>query len=140
MTDHIDPPHGEDPATQKWLDGRVMEAHHLSDEDRAAVTGLPAGAAMLVGIGGQTAGARYVLRGEALTVGRSEDADVFLPASSVSRRHAWLTRHGHGFVVQDEGSLNGTTVDGESVESAPLRDGCEVQFGTCRFLYVEAHS
>ncbi len=63
MTDHIDPPHGEDPATQKWLDGRVMEAHQLSDEDRAAVTGLPAGAAMLVGIGGQTAGARYVLRG-----------------------------------------------------------------------------
>jgi DNA-binding MarR family transcriptional regulator len=47
----------------------------------------------------------------------------------VSSRHAQISRQSRGFVVEDIGSRNGTLVNGQMVERAPLASGDALQFG-----------
>jgi DNA-binding CsgD family transcriptional regulator len=76
---------------------------------------------------------RFVLAGEACILGRAQDCDFVVTVNTISRRHARLVRYPEGFVVQDLRSRNGTFVDGERVESAHLRDGQVVRFGSVPF-------
>src|ERR1700754_3747617 len=63
-------------------------------------------------------------------LGRSMSAEVEIDDRSVSRRHALIVlRDGHA-VLLDDGSLNGTFVNGERVEKAILADGDEIALGT----------
>ncbi len=56
--------------------------------------------------------------------------------TTVSRRHARLVRAGDAVTLYDEGSTNGTFVNGQKVSgSAALRPGDAVQFGSVRFHY-----
>lgn len=56
--------------------------------------------------------------------------------STVSRRHALLVRTGNSVVVEDQGSTNGTFVNGvRTTGSVPLQPGDAVQFGTVSFRY-----
>jgi len=56
--------------------------------------------------------------------------------STVSRRHATLTRTGNEVLLRDEGSSNGTFVNGVKIASdTALRPGDQVQFGQARFRY-----
>jgi len=48
-------------------------------------------------------------------VGRSSDCDVRIDDASLSRRHAVITVDGNRVTIRDEGSKNGTYVDGEKV-------------------------
>ena len=50
--------------------------------------------------------------GATCRIGRSQDCDLVLLASSVSRLHAELNATETGWVVRDAGSRNGTAVDG----------------------------
>ncbi|MBX3284859.1 MAG: DUF3662 domain-containing protein [Actinobacteria bacterium] len=59
-------------------------------------------------------GERIPLR-DPLTIGRSRDRDVTVDDGRVSRAHARVERLRGGWAVVDEGSANGTTVDGEAV-------------------------
>jgi len=54
----------------------------------------------------------------------------------VSRRHAEF-RNDHGeFIVVDVGSLNGTYVNREPVDTAVLANGDEVQIGKFRLVFL----
>ncbi|WP_433781603.1 FHA domain-containing protein [Actinomycetospora sp. CA-101289] len=53
---------------------------------------------------------RATLDGASTTIGRDDENDVVLDDPSVSRHHATITRTGAGYVVEDHGSYNGTTV------------------------------
>jgi pSer/pThr/pTyr-binding forkhead associated (FHA) protein len=53
----------------------------------------------------------------------------------VSRRHAEFRREDDEFKVVDVGSLNGTYVNREAVESAVLLNGDEVQIGKFRLVF-----
>ncbi len=58
------------------------------------------------------------------------DTDVSIDADGLSREHAKLVIGGDGTVsVLDLNSTNGTYVNGERVELAPLREGDEIQLG-----------
>jgi pSer/pThr/pTyr-binding forkhead associated (FHA) protein len=77
-------------------------------------------------------GAREVpLSGSRLTLGRTNASDVVINDSSLSRVHASINREGDRVWVIDEGSTNGTSVNGEPVspEGAPLADGDEIYLG-----------
>lgn len=110
-------------------------APHLSAEELSAVEALPSGSALLIAHSGPNQGARFLLDSEATLAGRHPDADVFLDDVTVSRRHVEFRRETTGFRVVDAGSLNGTYVNGDRVDSLLLRSGNEVQIGKFRLTY-----
>jgi len=107
----------------------LEERHELDEELGAALVGLPEDAGMLVVRKGPNAGSRYLLDTDVTTVGRHPDSEIFLDDITVSRRHAVVRRHADGFEVSDVGSLNGTYVNHERVETAPLHSFDELQVG-----------
>ena len=84
---------------------------------------------------GPKAGARYGLEDELITIGRHTNAGIFLDDITVSRRHAQVERVGDRYTVKDVGSLNGTYVNRERIDSAELREGDEVQIGRFRLVF-----
>src|SRR3954466_14260234 len=102
--------------------------------DRAAVDQLPPGTALLVVMRGPNAGSRFLLDSDLTTAGRHPESDIFLDDVTVSRRHAEFLRSPYtkGFTVRDVGSLNGTYLNRERIDSADLTSGDEVQIGKFR--------
>jgi pSer/pThr/pTyr-binding forkhead associated (FHA) protein len=97
---------------------------------------LPPGTALLVVRRGPNAGARFLLDHDVTTSGRHPDSDIFLDDVTVSRRHAEFHREAGVFTVRDVGSLNGTYVNRERVETATLSNGDEVQIGKFRLVLI----
>ncbi|GIH80478.1 FHA domain-containing protein [Planobispora longispora] len=105
--------------------------------ERQAVEQLPPGTALLVAMRGPNAGSRFLLDSDLTTVGRHPESDIFLDDITVSRRHVEFYRRGGGvFTVRDVGSLNGTYVNRERIEEAPLYGGDEVQIGKFRLVFL----
>lgn len=107
----------------------------LAPDEQNAVNSLPAGSALLIAHVGPNAGARFLLDSAVTTAGRHPDADIFLDDVTVSRRHVNFIQFDGGFEVLDAGSLNGTYVNGDRVDSVRLRTGNEVQIGKFRLTY-----
>ncbi|MEV0556902.1 MULTISPECIES: FHA domain-containing protein [unclassified Streptomyces] len=108
----------------------------LSPEAQAAVDALPLGSALLVVRRGPNSGSRFLLDGELTTAGRHPQSDIFLDDVTVSRRHVEFRRVPDGsFTVADVGSLNGTYVNRERIDSVPLSNGDEVQIGKYRLVF-----
>jgi pSer/pThr/pTyr-binding forkhead associated (FHA) protein len=101
-----------------------------------AVEALPAGSALLVVRRGPNAGSRFLLDEDVTTAGRHPESDIFLDDVTVSRRHAEFRRDGAAFSVRDVGSLNGTYVNRERIETATLAGGDEVQIGKFRLVFL----
>lgn len=97
---------------------------------------LPSGNALLVVRRGPNAGSRFLLDQDVTTAGRHPDSDIFLDDVTVSRRHVEFRREGNGFSVHDVGSLNGTYVNREPIDSVSLSGGDEVQIGKFRLSYL----
>jgi pSer/pThr/pTyr-binding forkhead associated (FHA) protein len=119
--------------------GALDEVTETSDADvvPGRVSGaLPAGTALLAVRRGPNAGARFLLDHDVTTSGRHPDSDIFLDDVTVSRRHAEFHRESGVFTVRDVGSLNGTYVNRERVESATLGNGDEVQIGKFRLVFI----
>jgi len=73
---------------------------------------------------------------DAITVGRSADNDVVLVDPFCSGRHAVIFRTPTGFGVRDNGSKNGTYVNGRRIgEPHELRRGDEILVGSARLIY-----
>jgi adenylate cyclase len=71
-----------------------------------------------------------------ISIGRDPSNDLVLSDSMVSRRHAILEQRDNQYVLRDNGSSNGTMVNGDRVESEkPLRDGDLVAIGSSRLLF-----
>ena len=77
-------------------------------------------------------GGKRVAVGAELVIGRRK-ADLALDDSQVSRRHAVVRPIEGGMEIEDLGSANGTTVNGEPIKTAQrLRDRDVVQIGRVR--------
>ncbi|WP_198545981.1 FHA domain-containing protein [Actinacidiphila yeochonensis] len=108
----------------------------LSPEAQAAVEALPTGSALLVVRRGPNSGSRFLLDDEVTTAGRHPQSDIFLDDVTVSRRHVEFRRGVDGrFEVSDVGSLNGTYVNRERIDSVQLANGDEVQIGKYRLVF-----
>ncbi|HZU74112.1 MAG TPA: DUF3662 and FHA domain-containing protein [Acidimicrobiales bacterium] len=78
-------------------------------------------------------GRRYVVRADSTMVGRATDCAVVLDDPNVSRHHALLRRDGPVTVIEDQGSTNGTKVNGTRLsprQGRPLEDGDEITIGS----------
>lgn len=103
--------------------------------DRNAVEALPPSSALLIVQHGPNAGARFLLDAERVTAGRDTRADIFLDDVTVSRKHAEFVFADSAFSVRDVGSLNGTYVNRERIDSVRLVAGDEVQIGKYRLTF-----
>ena len=76
--------------------------------------------------------------GANLTVGRVLGNDIVLEDVTVSRLHATIEVKGRKLLVSDQGSKNGTVVNGRRVRSAELYDGDIVRIGKNYSIKVSA--
>ena len=79
---------------------------------------------------GPLKGEVFYLESFPLSIGRDPKCDLFLNHMTVSRVHAMLEREGAHIVIHDQGSLNGTWVDGKIVDEAELYENTLLQIGT----------
>ena len=69
------------------------------------------------------------LLGEVYRLGRDPDAEIVIQHPAISKRHALLERrHGH-WQLRDQGSTNGLSWKGRSVQLLALRDGDRIRLG-----------
>jgi pSer/pThr/pTyr-binding forkhead associated (FHA) protein len=89
---------------------------------------------------GKEPGRIYEIRKESLSIGRSRESDIFLEDLAVSRLHASILNMGNGsYALKDEGSANGTKVNGQLVnkyQTYPLQDGDRVQLGQTVLVFA----
>jgi len=111
----------------------------LNAVDAAAVDALPAGHALLVVQKGPGAGSRFLLDADVVNAGRHPESEIFLDDVTVSRQHAAFRRDGDSFTVSDAGSLNGTYVNRDRIETVRLKDSDEVQIGKYRLVFFSGH-
>ena len=71
-----------------------------------------------------------------VTLGRSPECSMQLPAAGASRRHASIAWRGARVVLRDLGSTNGTFLNGERVEDeVPLESGDRITIGGVEIRY-----
>ena len=71
-----------------------------------------------------------------VAIGRDPGQDFAITDDpAVSRRHAVLTPGPAGCAIADQGSSNGTFVNGRRIQSETLRPGDEIAIGSSRFRY-----
>jgi hypothetical protein len=80
----------------------------------------------------------YPLDRRLTKLGRHDENDVVLAGPTVSARHATVRVEPVGVVIEDEGSLNGTFVNGERIEQRLLEEGDRIQIGPHLLLFVPA--
>lgn len=80
------------------------------------------------------------LRDTRVTLGRAAECDIVVEGRLISRQHAAIRHDGQGFVVEDLGSHNGTTVNGQPIDGVwPLRDGDQIELGGMgRLTFVDS--
>ncbi len=75
--------------------------------------------------------------GPVVTIGRTPESDLFLDDVTVSRRHARILVDASGYMIEDEGSLNGTYVNRRRIERHQLFDGDELQIGKFKLVFLQ---
>lgn len=126
----------DSPEETNFIPAIDADTEELSASDVDAVEHLRAGSAMLLVQRGPDAGSRFLLNEELISVGRHPTSDIFLDDISVSRRHATFHRAKDGYVVSDLGSLNGTYINRDRIDTdVNLTGGDEVRIGKYRLIY-----
>jgi type II secretory pathway predicted ATPase ExeA len=78
---------------------------------------------------------RFILKQGRFLVGRARSADICLPSSLVSRRHALIIRTASILQVLDLGSTNGTQVKGRKIGEYTIQSGDVLQLGDFQLQY-----
>ena len=115
----------------------LQESSSNDDDVVVPVGELSRDAGVLIVRAGSQAGARFTLDAPLTRLGRHPDSEISLDDITVSRRHAEIERTADGYVVRDAGSLNGTYVNQDRIDTAALRHGDEVQIGKFRLVFFE---
>lgn len=85
-------------------------------------------------------GIRHPLTASSVTIGRGVDADLRINDPGVSRNHARIDVTAHAgqqrITIEDMGSTNGITVDGQRVRHATLTVGSRIEIGSTRLSII----
>jgi hypothetical protein len=95
----------------------------------------PQGATLTVDDGSNRS---FNLHGGTTVIGRGQESDFRLPDTGVSRRHLEINWDGHTATLSDLGSTNGTTVNGNPVQTWQLSDGDVIRIGHSTLVYRAA--
>ncbi|HWC25648.1 MAG TPA: FHA domain-containing protein [Solirubrobacteraceae bacterium] len=122
----------KDTTTATYRIGETGELIPVELEDVVAQ-----GAALVIRAGGGRVGESFPLEGDRITIGRRPDSDVFLDDVTVSRDHALIVRRGGDWHLDDLGSLNGTYVNRQRIETHHLQDADELQVGKYKLTFLQ---
>jgi hypothetical protein len=89
---------------------------------------------IFVSLGGRL-DARYELE-DRLLLGRGEHNQICLDSPEISRHHASISRDGTSFFVEDLGSVNGLTVNGELANKRRLHDRDVITIGPFQLTFA----
>lgn len=70
-----------------------------------------------------------------LTIGRNEDNDVRIKEPTVSGHHAKIYTFFNASYVEDQGSTNGTKVNGKIIKKHTLHSGDVITVGKCELIF-----
>lgn len=91
-------------------------------------------------LAGPISGASFVIDREEATIGREAACAICVPSKSVSKLHCTIHRESDDrFVIIDEGSTNGTQVNGRALEphvKLQLTNGDTVTIGETMMIFV----
>jgi pSer/pThr/pTyr-binding forkhead associated (FHA) protein len=100
----------------------------------------PGGMPYLCIVSGERSGTRFELPVEGgasktWSIGSQADRDICLKEPEVSAKHATLKHDNNAWLLSDDLSVNGTSVNGEKILTRYLADGDRLQFGLieCEF-------
>jgi pSer/pThr/pTyr-binding forkhead associated (FHA) protein len=71
------------------------------------------------------------------TIGRRDSCALPLPAEAVSSLHCTVLRRAGRWIVQDNGSTNGTALNGMRVREARLRHGDRIRLGNVELAFED---
>ncbi len=87
---------------------------------------------------GPNAGKLFPIIKSEMVIGRESGDDIVIKDPEISRRHARVVNQGSYYVLEDLGSTNGTSLNGQRISSAsPLHDGDVVTLGEKTNLVFE---
>jgi hypothetical protein len=81
----------------------------------------------------------YPLTGSDVTLGRGLENAIVLEDRRISRSHARLIRSGSHWTIRDEGSTNGTFVNGRMISHQSLKHGDCVSLGGLELVFYQQH-
>jgi pSer/pThr/pTyr-binding forkhead associated (FHA) protein len=94
-----------------------------------STNGLPVGRFSLSFAGGYCTGrTAFMVTKDKISIGRGEECDIVLEGETVSRVHCQIIHSGADFLIQD-GSRNGTFVNGRRISDSELSDGDQIRIG-----------
>ena len=116
----------------------VSPGDPVEEEVSVPIEERPADVGVLVVRRGPKAGSRFALDKDVVTAGRHPESDIFLDDITVSRRHAEIRRTPDGdYEACDTGSLNGTYLNRERIDSGRLANGDELQIGKFKLVFFQ---
>jgi pSer/pThr/pTyr-binding forkhead associated (FHA) protein len=87
---------------------------------------------------GPFVGQAFNLEKSNISLGRDPGSDIFLDDITVSRNHANISIFDGGVRISDTGSLNGTYVNQQIVETPTLlSSNDEIQIGKFKLVFIE---
>jgi predicted component of type VI protein secretion system len=94
--------------------------------------------AALIGSGGPVLGHEYALDAPVVTIGRRDENAIVVKDPTVSRKHALIRRDGDDFILVDNNSTSGVTVNGQPITGEiRLHDGDRVGIGGSALFTVQ---
>jgi pSer/pThr/pTyr-binding forkhead associated (FHA) protein/tetratricopeptide (TPR) repeat protein len=77
----------------------------------------------------------YDMVDDEIVIGRAPNCHVQLDDKRSSRKHVVIRRQEKQWILKDQGSSNGTLVNGNRVDEHPLSSGDEIRIGDVRFHF-----
>ncbi len=80
-------------------------------------------------VSGPNRGSTYGVKEGETSIGRQAGNSIVLPSSKISKKHCVLLVNGQEVLLRDEGSSNGTFVNGALIKSRSLKPGERISIG-----------
>ena len=81
-------------------------------------------------------GQEHLLQNDVTHMGRAVENEIVILDKRSSREHAVIRREGRRVILEDQGSTNGTYLNGERLQHAiQLRDGDQIRVGDVAFVF-----
>ena len=81
-----------------------------------------------------------VPNGKSISLGRAPENHIVISDSTISRIHCYFSNGPDGYSVADNGSSNGTFLNGQAVTKVSMKNGDMVRMGPIKFQFVEEES